>query len=120
MKKSRFTEEQIIGFIKQAEAGMPIKELCRKGTFGTSPELWGGLQLQYDLHQASKIRRPKIDKPLRHPKQPITLSPRNSATPPSSSPLRCRSPSACCLSAIRCDAAPSDRRARAVRRPRLR
>jgi hypothetical protein len=24
MKRSRFTEEQIIGFIKQAEAGMPI------------------------------------------------------------------------------------------------
>ena len=33
MKRSRFTEEQIIGFIKQAEAGMPIKELCRKDGF---------------------------------------------------------------------------------------
>lgn len=26
-------EEQIIGFRKQAEAGMPIKELCRQGGF---------------------------------------------------------------------------------------
>jgi len=33
MKKSRFSDEQIIGFLKQAEAGMPIKELCRKGGF---------------------------------------------------------------------------------------
>jgi putative transposase len=33
MKKRRFSEEQIIGFLKQAEAGMPVKELCRKGGF---------------------------------------------------------------------------------------
>ena len=33
MKKSRFTEEQIIGFLKQAEAGMAVAEICRKGGF---------------------------------------------------------------------------------------
>ncbi len=33
IERSRFTQEQIIGFIKQAEAGLPIKELCRKGGF---------------------------------------------------------------------------------------
>ena len=33
MKKSRYIEEQIIGFLKQADAGMPVKELCRKGGF---------------------------------------------------------------------------------------
>ena len=30
--------------------------------FGTSPELWAGLQLQYDLYQAEKVKRPKIER----------------------------------------------------------
>ena len=30
--------------------------------FGTSPKLWAGIQLQYDLHQAGKIKRPKIER----------------------------------------------------------
>lgn len=33
MRKSKFSEEQIIGFLKQAEAGMPVAEICRKGGF---------------------------------------------------------------------------------------
>jgi hypothetical protein len=31
--KKRFTDAQIIGFLKQASAGTPIKELCRKHDF---------------------------------------------------------------------------------------
>ena len=30
--------------------------------FGTSPELWAGMQLQYDLYQASKLKRPRIER----------------------------------------------------------
>ena len=33
MKKSRYSEEQIIGFLKQADGGTPVKDLCRKGGF---------------------------------------------------------------------------------------
>ncbi len=31
--KKRFTEEQILDFLKQAEAGVPVKELCRRYGF---------------------------------------------------------------------------------------
>ena len=41
MKKSRFSEEQAIGFLKQAEAGIPIKDLCRKGGFSDVRALTG-------------------------------------------------------------------------------
>jgi addiction module HigA family antidote len=30
--------------------------------FGTSPELWAGMQMQYDLYHAGKVKRPKIDR----------------------------------------------------------
>jgi putative transposase len=31
--KKRFTEEQIIGFLKEVDAGIPVKALCRKHGF---------------------------------------------------------------------------------------
>ena len=31
--KKWFSDEQIIGFLKKAEAGIPVKELCRKHGF---------------------------------------------------------------------------------------
>jgi putative transposase len=53
--KKRFTEEQILGFLKQAEAGVPIAELCRKGGFSSVTfyrwrRRFGGMEL-------SEIRR---------------------------------------------------------------
>ena len=30
MKRSRFSEEQIIGVLKEHESGVPVAELCRK------------------------------------------------------------------------------------------
>ena len=33
MKGARFAGEQIIGFLKQIEGGVPVKDLCRKHGF---------------------------------------------------------------------------------------
>ena len=39
--KKRFTEEQIIGFLRETEAGLPVKELCRRHGFSeASYYLW--------------------------------------------------------------------------------
>lgn len=39
--KKRFTEEQIIGFLREAETGIPIKDLCRRHGFSeASYYLW--------------------------------------------------------------------------------
>lgn len=39
--KKRYTEEQIIGFLREADAGMPIVELCRRHGFSeASFYLW--------------------------------------------------------------------------------
>jgi len=37
----RFSEEQIIGFLREAEAGVAIEDLCRRHDFGkASYDLW--------------------------------------------------------------------------------
>ena len=33
MRKSKFTEALIMGFLHQAEAGMAVAQICRKGVF---------------------------------------------------------------------------------------
>ena len=56
MKRSRFTEEQIINFIKQAGAGMPIRELCRKGGFSdATPNKWRAKFGRMDVPDAKRL-----------------------------------------------------------------
>ena len=57
MKRSRFTEEQIIGILKEHQAGLGAKELCRKhgvsdATFYKWRAKFGGM----DVSDAKKLR----------------------------------------------------------------
>jgi putative transposase len=50
MKRARFSEEQIIGVLKEAEAGAKVTELCRRhgisdATFYTWRNKYGGLEV---------------------------------------------------------------------------
>jgi putative transposase len=58
MRKSRFTEAQIIGIIKEQEAGLPTAELCRK--HGLSPATFYKLKAKYggmDLSDANRLKQ---------------------------------------------------------------
>jgi putative transposase len=50
MKRSRFNEEQILGVLKEAEAGAQVSELCRRhgiseATFYSWRSKYGGLEI---------------------------------------------------------------------------
>lgn len=57
MRKSRFTEAQIIGMIKVQEAGMATAEVCRK--HGLSPASFYKLKAKYGGMELSDAKRLK-------------------------------------------------------------
>ena len=57
MKRSRFTEEQIIGILREQEAGVPVADLCRK--HGLSSPTFYKWKAKYGGLTVSELRRLK-------------------------------------------------------------
>jgi putative transposase len=57
MKRSRFTEEQIIGILREQEAGVPVADLCRK--HGLSSPTFYKWKAKYGGLEVSEARRLK-------------------------------------------------------------
>src|SRR4029453_7018270 len=57
MKRNRFTDEQIIGILKEHEAGTPVSELCRKhGVSDASIYKWKAKYGGMDVSEAKRLR----------------------------------------------------------------
>lgn len=57
MRKRRFSEEQIIGVLKQAEAGIPASDLCRQhGISENTLYRWKSKYSGMDVSDAKKLR----------------------------------------------------------------
>ena len=55
--KKRYTEEQIIGFLREADAGVSVKELCRRHGFSeASFYLWRGKYGGMDVSDAKRLK----------------------------------------------------------------
>jgi putative transposase len=55
--KKRFSEEQIIGFLREADRGVPVKELCRKHGFSeASYYLWRSKFGGMDVSDAKRLK----------------------------------------------------------------
>lgn len=55
MKRSRFSEGQIIDIFKQAEAGTKVADLCRQNGISDARSKYGGLEIS----EAKRLRRPE-------------------------------------------------------------
>ena len=60
--KKRYTEEQIIGFLKEADKGVPVKELCRKHGFSEpSYYAWRSKYGGMDVSDAKKLKALEVE-----------------------------------------------------------